>query len=67
MSRPVNKSALMSLTISLPAQTHEYLIRLAKVGFGSSEQAIAARLVEKAVEELIEKKRARKRYLDDHS
>jgi len=67
MPRPVNKSALKSLTISLPAQTHEYLVRLAKVGYGSSEQAIASRLLEIAVDVLIEKKRARKRYLDDHS
>jgi hypothetical protein len=67
MARPVNKSALKSLTISLPAQTHAYLIRLAKAGFGPSEQAIAADLVKEAVEVLIEKKRASKRYLDDHS
>ena len=68
MARPSNRSALKPLTISLPAQTHAYLVKLAKAGArGPSEQAIAAQLVVESVEDLMVKKRASRRYVDDHS
>ena len=64
MARPVNRSALKQLTISLPAQTHAYLVRMAKVGArAQTEQAIAAQIVVIAVEELMDRKRAARRYL----
>lgn len=62
MARPVNRSEPRQLTITLPAQTHAYLVKLATVGaLGQTEQAIAAQLIVRVVEELIEKRRADKR------
>jgi hypothetical protein len=62
MARPFNRSEPKHLTITLPAQTHAYLVKLATAGArGQTEQAVAAHIVITEVEQLIEKKRATKR------
>jgi hypothetical protein len=54
-----NRSAPAELTISLPAQTHAYLVKLASVGaLGQTEALIAARIVVNKVERLMKKRRA---------
>ncbi len=60
--RNPNRSKPVTLKITLPAQTHAYLIKLAEAGaLGQNEALIAAKLVIDAVEELIETGRAEKR------
>lgn len=46
MGRPPNRSIPIPLTLSLPAETHEYLVLLASMGkLGVLETEIAAHLV----------------------
>jgi hypothetical protein len=58
MAQP-NRSAPVPLTISLPAQTHAYLVKLATRGaLGQTEALIAARIVINKVERLMKDGRA---------
>ena len=62
MARPFNRSEAKQLTITLPAQTHAYLVKLATAGaLAQTEQAIAAQIVVSVVEQLMEKRRAERR------
>lgn len=59
MARPENRHQPVSLSITLPAQTHQYLVRLASAGaLGQAEQAIAALIVINEVERLMAQRRA---------
>lgn len=61
MARPKNKSDPVSFEITVPSQTHAYLVELATVGaLGWTENGIASQLVIDAVEDLIRDDRARK-------
>jgi hypothetical protein len=54
MGRPKHRSAAQSITISLPAETLEYLILLASRGkMGPSEQDIAAHILIREVDLMI--------------
>jgi hypothetical protein len=56
---PRNRSVPVELTISLPAQTHAYLVKLATAGaLGQTEALIAARIVVNKIEKLIKDRRA---------
>lgn len=56
---PRNRSQPIELTISLPAQTHAYLVKLASAGaLGQTEALIAARIVINKVEVLMHQRRA---------
>jgi hypothetical protein len=53
MGRPPNRSIPIPLTLSLPAETHEYLVLLASMGkLGVLETEIAAHLVVEEVRRL---------------
>jgi hypothetical protein len=59
MARPANRSPPEPITITLPAQTHAYLVKLATAGaLAQTEQGIAALIVVNEVERLIAQKRA---------
>ena len=59
MARPDNRSKPSKLTITLPAQTHEYLVKLATAGaLHQTEQGIAAQIVVQEVERLMATGRA---------
>ena len=59
MARPLNQSSPVSLSVSLPKQTHAYLVELASVGaLGQSEHAVASLLLINEVERLMKEKRA---------
>ena len=57
--KPPNRSELVSFNISVPRQTHAYLVKLATVGaLGPTETAIAAQIVIAEVERLMLGRRA---------
>lgn len=59
MARTPNRSEPTQVTISVPAQTHAYLVKLATVGaLGHYESQIAAQIVIAEVERLMTAKRA---------
>lgn len=59
MGRKANRSQPKQITITVPAQTHAYLVKLAMAGaIGQNEALVAAHIVVVEVERLIEKRRA---------
>lgn len=61
MARSSNRSDTSQITISVPTQTFNYLVRLATVGaLGQNEAIIAAKIVVDEVERLMDKGRAEK-------
>ena len=59
MARSKNRSIPAKIEITVPAQTHAYLVKLATAGaLGQTEAIIAAQIVINEVERLIDKKRA---------
>lgn len=56
---PRNRSDPIELTVSLPAQTHAYLVKLATAGaLAQTEALIGARIIVNEVERLMERRRA---------
>lgn len=54
MARPKHRSETRQLTVSLPLETHEYLILLATRGkLGPSEQDVAAHLIVREVDLMV--------------
>lgn len=52
--RPENRSETRRLILSLPLQTHEYLIALAKLGkLGANEAAVAEHILTARTEEMM--------------
>jgi hypothetical protein len=59
MARSPNRSEPVKVTITLPSQTHAYLVKLASVGaLGQNEAFIAGQIVTHAVEHLMRERRA---------
>lgn len=59
--RKENRSDPVLMRITVPAQTHAYLVKLAAAGaLGQNETLIAAQMVVNEVERLIERGRAEK-------
>lgn len=59
MARTPNRSKPAQITVTLPAQTHAYLLKLASVGaLGSHEGNVATYLLVSAVEALMAQRRA---------
>jgi len=51
MPRPRHRSETRAITVSLPVETHDYLILLASLGkLGPSEQDIAAHIIIREVD-----------------
>lgn len=51
MARPKHRSEAKSITVSLPAETHNYLVLLASLGkLGPSEQDVAAHILIREVD-----------------
>jgi hypothetical protein len=54
MARPKHRSQALSITVSLPAETHDYLVLLASRGkLGPSEQDVAAHILIREVDMMI--------------
>jgi hypothetical protein len=54
MARPKNRSEARQITLSLPLQTHEYLVALAQRGkLGVTEQAVAEHILTQRAEEMM--------------
>lgn len=59
MARTPNRSQPETVTITIPAQTHAYLVKLATAGaLGQNEAIIAAQIVVNEVERLMRERRA---------
>jgi hypothetical protein len=59
MARSPNRSEPEKITITIPAQTHAYLVKLAAAGaLGQNEALIAAQIVVNEVERLMASNRA---------
>jgi hypothetical protein len=54
MARPKNRSEARQIALSLPIQTHDYLVALAVRGkLGVTEQAVAEHILTERVEEMM--------------
>jgi hypothetical protein len=54
MARPRHRSKALPITVSLPAETHDYLVLLAARGkLGPSEQDVAAHILIREVDLMI--------------
>ena len=59
MARPVNRSQPEAITITLPAQTYGYLVKLATAGaLGQTEHAVASLIIVNEIERMMNNRRA---------